>query len=491
MEAVLLESIPQDFYRSAAPLFIIALASLISALFPKARGQNLVPFYIFSVLALFAALAALLIPVSSEVFWKGAYLADNLAKLAQALILSVALVITIFFKESCLAQHFFRRESVSLFLLTILGMLVMVSSTDLVTLFVGLELSSIGMYILVGYVFPNRASLEGAMKYFVLGSFASAFLLFGFGLLYASSGTMNIVELTHKVSFENDFWIKVGILFTLVGLAFKLALVPFHMWAPDAYESAPTGITALMATSIKVMVLTVVLRLTSGLNIYFDQWYPTLFIASFLSMISANLLALVQTSIKRMLAYSSIAHSGYMAIVLCLLNFDGGLPYQAILFYLIAYIFTSLLAFGTLMWLEDVSRQNLQLDDLRGLMRSHPWASLALAIAMFSFAGMPPTVGFFAKFFIFNVALREKLYFLVFAGIFGSVISLYYYLRVIVTMYMQKPEENAKNPLRPRKSLMTTFLLAGACLAILLLGTVFPEPLLTELKPVADKLLQR
>ena len=192
-----------------------------------------------------------------------------------------------------------------------------------------------------------------------------------------------------------------------------------------------------------------------------------------------------------MLAYSSIAHSGYMAIVLCLLNFDGGLPYQAILFYLIAYIFTSLLAFGTLMWLEDVSRQNLQLDDLRGLMRSHPWASLALAIAMFSFAGMPPTVGFFAKFFIFNVALREKLYFLVFAGIFGSVISLYYYLRVIVTMYMQKPEENAKNPLRPRKSLMTTFLLAGACLAILLLGTVFPEPLLTELKPVADKLLQR
>ncbi len=486
----MLESIPLDFYRSATPLFIIAIASLIGALFPQNKGGSLIPLYFFGLISILAALGSLLIPVTEIQFWGGAYLADDLARLAQALLLGIALVLMIFFKESCLAPSFYKADVVSLFLLSLLGMLVMVSSTDLVTLFVGLELSSIGIYILVGYITPNRASMEGAMKYFVLGSFASAFLLFGFGLLYASSGTMNIIELAKHSSFEVDLWVQIGILFTLVGLAFKLALVPFHMWAPDAYEAAPTGITALMATSVKVMILTMVLRLTYNLNLFAGQWYPTLCIVSILSMVGANILALVQTSIRRMLAYSSIAHSGYMTIVLCLLNFEGGLPYQAILFYLVAYILSSLLAFGTLMWLEDKTRQNLQLDDLKGLMKAHPWGALALALAMFSFAGMPPTAGFFAKFFVFNAALRENLYVLIFAGIFGSVISFFYYLRVIVFMYMHKPDAQAQ-PLQPRNSFVTACLLAGACVAILLLGTAYPESLLNELKPVADQLLQR
>jgi NADH-quinone oxidoreductase subunit N len=209
-------------------------------------------------------------------------------------------------------------------------------------------------------------------------------------------------------------------------------------------------------------------------------------------MIGGNLLALVQTSLKRMLAYSSIAHSGYMAIVLCALNSGSELPYQAIIFYLIGYTLTSLLAFGTLMWLEDITRQNLQLSDLRGLVKKHPWAAFSISLAMFSFAGMPPTVGFFAKFFVFNAALREKLNFLVLTGVLGSIISLYYYLRVIVTMYMQKPlDDGPEGTLLPRNSIVTTIILGATCIGILIFGTALPEQLLIKLQPIAATLVQR
>lgn len=484
MEAPLIESIPFNLYVAAAPLFVLAIGGLITVLFPSFGGRIQTPLYVFSLLTLGAAIAALVAFPITETFWGGAFVSDALSWFGQALILLTALVLVMLYKDSCLADRFFTREAVSLFLLATLGMMVMVASTDLVTLFVGLELSSIGIYVLVGYVFPNRASLEGAMKYLVLGSFASAFLLFGFGFLYASSGTMNLVELARQGALAGTVWMKIGILFTLVGLGFKLALVPFHMWTPDAYEAAPTGITALMATAVKAMILVLVLRMTQGLSIYSEQWYPILIALSFLSMIGGNFFALVQTSVKRMLAYSSIAHSGYMAIVLCALAGGSELPYQALLFYVVAYTLTSLLAFGTLMWLEDKNRQNLQLNDLRGLVKSHPWAALALSAAMFSFAGMPPTVGFFAKFFVFNAALREKLYFLVFAGIAGSIISLYYYLRVIVTMYMQK-QVSSEATLSPRSSLVTALVLSTTFLAILLLGTVLPEQVLEQLKPIA------
>jgi NADH-quinone oxidoreductase subunit N len=368
-------------------------------------------------------------------------------------------------------------------------MMVMVSSTDLITLFVGLELSSIGIYILVGYIFPNRASLEGAVKYLILGAFATAFLLFGFGLLYAASGTMDLMELSQKLAHEGDIWMKMGILFTLVGVAFKLALFPFHMWAPDAYESAPTGITALMASSVKIMILILALRISHGLPIYYEQWYPILFVLSVLSMIGGNILALVQTSVKRMLAYSSIAHSGYMAIVLCVLHNSNAFAYQAILFYLIGYTLSTILAFGTLMWLEDTERQNIQLQDLRGLTKTHPWAALALSIAMFSFAGMPPTVGFFAKFFVFNAALQGNLYWLVIMGVVGSIISLYYYLRVIVTMYMQKIDAS-HNSLSTKTSSVTAWILVSTCIAIIIFGTIMPEHILISLKPIATDLVQ-
>ncbi len=493
MEVLLIPNVSTDFYLAAAPLFVLAFAGIMAALFPRLKGSSVNGLYALSIVSLGLALVLLCVPAAPEaleVFWNGAYLADNLAHLGQFLILGTALALVLLFKESYLANYFFTREMLSLFFLVILGMLVMVSSVDLVTLFVGLELSSIGIYVLVGYVFPRQASLEGAIKYFILGAFASAFLLFGFGLLYASSSTLNIAEFVHKNSFIDPFWVKIGITLILVGLSFKLALMPFHMWAPDAYEAAPTGITALMATSVKVMLLIVAIRLTRGHSAFAKEWYPILFTVSALSMLGGNILALVQTSVKRMLAYSSIAHSGYMAIALAIMNVGKEMTYEAMLFYLIAYILTSILAFGTLMYLEDTNRQNLQIDDLKGLVQNHPWAAFFLATAMFSLAGMPPTIGFFGKFFVFNAALREHLYSLVIIGVLGSVISLYFYLRVIVAMYMQKPASNTLQ-LTPQKSFVSPIILGLSCLAVLILGTVFPEQILSQLKPISSKISQR
>ena len=486
------ENIPLDFYISSLPILLLAMGSLVYVLFPSMKGQNQLAYYIFSLLLLGSSLAALLFVPLNGNYWNGAFLSDGLSFVGNILLLAVAILLVLLYKESCLASRFFSRDSLSLFILSLIGMMVLVSSTDLATLFVGLELSSIGLYVLVGYLSPSRTSMEGAVKYLILGSFASAFLLFGFGLLYACSGTMNLAELAQRTVISSELWLQLGIVFSLIGLAFKLALVPFHMWAPDAYEAAPTGITAFMATSVKIMILVVALRLTQGLSLYGEQWNPLIAGLAFLSMVGGNLLALVQTSMKRMLAYSSISHSGYMAIVLCALGGRSELPFQAILFYLIAYTLSSLLAFGTLMWLEDKEKQNLHLSDLRGLMHNHPWAAFAIAVSMFSFAGMPPTVGFIAKFFVFNAAIRENLYFLVFAGVAGSIISLYYYLRVIVFMYMQKPSEESALRINPAgSSFMSTFVLGLTCAVMLALGTVFPGALLDILKSTATHLLQR
>lgn len=480
----MIESIPFHLYLNASPIFLVTIGSLISILLATVFTKQQIPFYIVSILTLLSSLLALNLFSTHEVYWKGAFLTDSLSQLSQNLLLGTALLLILLFKESYLASRFFSGECISIFLLTILGMLVMVSSTELASLFVGLELSSIGIYVLVGYVSPSRTSLEGAIKYFILGSFATAFLLFGFGLLYATSGTMNLSELAQKSVLDNNIWLKVGILFTLVGVAFKLALVPFHSWSPDAYESAPTGITALMASSAKLIMLVLAIRISQALSLFQQDWHLIMFALAFLSMLGGNFLALIQSSLKRMLAYSSIAHSGYMTIIFCSLGKNVSFPFEALMFYLIAYTLSSLLVFGTLMWLEDVNRQNLQLSDVRGLAKTHPWAALILSVSMLSFAGMPPTVGFFGKFFVFNAALRENEYALVLIGVLGSVISLFYYLRVLVSMYMENSSKESK-ALNFHPSKITGLVLGTVCFAVLAFG-MFPEPLFKTVQTHKD-----
>jgi NADH-quinone oxidoreductase subunit N len=438
--------------------------------------------FIVTCSALCAALACTLFMGESQTHLFGAFISGRLSQFGQALIIIIGLVTTLFFHSTFLKDKFFRGEIASLFLMVVAGMAVLVASEDLITVFVGLEMSSIGLYALVGYINPTRRSREGAVKYFVLGSFAAGLLLFGFGLIYASTGKMVLTDIIAQLPRVADHhWVRLGAVFVLAGLGFKLALVPFHLWAPDTYESAPTGMTAFMATGVKVMVLIFTARLFSGgMPQLFEVWGPGLTFLAILSMIFGNIMALVQTSLKRMLAYSSIAHSGYMAIAIAAMGGVGDLPVASILFYLVGYTIISMGAFGIIMWLESQNNDKLLLEDIAGFAKEHPWAAFALAVFMFAFAGMPPTVGFLGKFFVFNAALSHGLYALVIIGVIGSTISLYYYLRVIVRMYMSEPNRLVM-PLKPEKSMALSSVIVAAVILVILFGTVLPGPMMNTI----------
>lgn len=479
-------TISREFYLAALPILILCVGSIVAMLqgvYKAVSKPSSV--FVVTMLSLLGAMVASLVgtPAVETSFLDGAYLSGALAQFGQVMILVIAIIVGMLFRETYNAARFFRGEIAALYLMIVCGMLVMVSSEDMITLFVGLELSSIGLYAVVGYTNPTRRSQEGAIKYFVLGSFAAALLLFGFALLYASTGSMRLSEIVDALPRLVDHnWVRLGVVFSVAGLGFKLALAPFHLWAPDTYEAAPTGITAFMATTVKVMILIVAMRFfASGLTPIYDVWLPALMFLAMLSMILGNIMALVQTSLKRMLAYSSVAHSGYMVIAVCALGGQGGgFPVAAILYYLVGYTIASLGAFAVLMWLESEGNDNLLLDDLAGLVKTHPWASFALAFFMFSFAGMPPTVGFIGKFFVFNAALSNHLYGLVIIGVIGSSISLFYYLRVIVKMYMSEPVKVAA-PLAPCRSFVITGLVVIAVSAGLLLGTALPGPVMESM----------
>ena len=483
---VTIPTLNSEFYGASLPVYSLCVGSVVAMLqgVSKRFGGDKAVLAVL-LLSLIAALGGVFFgaPSVETSYLNGGYLVGNLGRVGQGLILGIAIVVALMFSATFLRTKFLRGEVTSLFLMVVTGMAVMVASDDIITLFIGLELSSIGLYALVGYINPSRRSQEGAIKYFVLGAFATSLLLFGFALLYVATGTLRLSDMAQILPKLLDHnWVRLGVLFALSGLGFKLGLAPFHLWAPDTYEAAPTGITALMATAVKVMVLVVVVRFFAGsLGVVYDVWLPATTFLAMVSMIVGNVMALVQASVKRMLAYSSVAHSGYMAIALCALGgTSNNFPVAALLYYLIGYSIISLGAFSVLMWLENDQNDNLLIDDLAGLAKKHPWAAFAMAVFMFSFAGMPPTVGFMGKFFVFNAALSNQLYSLVIIGLVGSAISLFYYLRIIVRMYMSEPVRVAV-PLVPNRSWLVCGILGTAVIANLALGTLLPEQLLKSL----------
>ena len=430
-----------------------------------------------------ALLSCLLLPHADYSVFDGAYSVDGLARFGQLLVLIIAVCVLWFARESHLRDRFMRGDVCAIFLMTISGMLVMVSSYNLLTIFVGLEIFSLGTYALIGYIKPTQPAQEAAIKYFVLGSFAAALLLLGFAFLYAATGSLDLnTLLTALPQLQDDNLARIGGLLTVVGIAFKLALVPCHLWAPDAYEGAPTVMTAFMATTAKAVVILLAVRFLQGNAAGLSAlWLPVLTLFAALSMLVGNVLALVQNSIKRMLAYSSIAHGGYLAIALAALGTNSDVQVvNSVLYYLVAYCIISLGAFALIVRMEDNSRDNIQLEDLTDLAKAHPLAAGALAVFMFAFAGMPPTLGFFAKFFVFKAGLQAGLYTLVIIGIVGSAISFYYYLRVILLMYFVKSEQTSLT-LAPAK-ILTTFVIVALALT-LLLGLLLPAQRLQPFAP--------
>ncbi|MCL5676966.1 MAG: NADH-quinone oxidoreductase subunit N, partial [Firmicutes bacterium] len=327
------------------------------------------------------------------------------------------------------------------------GMLVMVAATNLVVLLIGLELLSLSLYVLAGFARARLTSEEAALKYFLLGSFAVGVLIYGTALVYGATGTLDYAGIAQAVKGQRELspMLLLGLGLVLVGFAFKLSLAPFHMWAPDVYEGAPTPVTAYMAVGTKAVVFAALLRLlTSAFPAAQPEWATILSALAVLTMVVGNVAAVVQSNLKRLLAYSSIAHAGYilMAVVA-----GGKAGTDAVLFYLVAYTVMNFGAFAVLVAVGEGREEKLSLEDYTGLARRSPWLAAAMALFMLSLAGVPPTAGFLAKLYVFSAALQGGYLWLAVVGIATSIVALYYYLKVVVAMYMAEPVAGRAGPI--------------------------------------------
>jgi NADH-quinone oxidoreductase subunit N len=330
-----------------------------------------------------------------------------------------------------------------LVLFATVGMMLMASGASLLIIFLGLEVMSISIYILAGIMRDDTRSVEAAFKYFLLGAFASAFLLYGIALTYASTGTLDLGGINRVLAARA--WINIlpilitGLALLIVGFGFKIALVPFHMWTPDVYEGAPTTITAFMATGVKAAAFAAFVRVFfSALPALQPLWIEIMWVLAVATMTVGNIIALSQSNIKRMLAYSSIAHAGYILVAFVAGNELGR---SGILFYLLAYVFMNIGAFTVVILLGKRGEENTLISDYAGIGFKHPLLAIAMAIFMFSLAGVPPTAGFMAKFYVFSAAVKAGYYWLAVIGVLNSVVAAYYYLRVIIYMYFREPEK--------------------------------------------------
>jgi NADH-quinone oxidoreductase subunit N len=362
-------------------------------------------------------------------------------------------------------------EYYALVLLSSSGMLLLAAANDLIVVFLAIELMSLSLYVLSGLFKRRREAGEASMKYFLLGVFASAFLLYGIALVYGATGATNFDRVAAAVAAQpRDPLLVAGLALILVGFGFKISSVPFHMWAPDVYEGAPSSVTALIATGSKAAVFAALIRfVVAGVRPAQPDWTALLWVLAVLTMTVGNVVAIAQGNLKRMLAYSSIAHVGYMLVGVVA---GGAAGAGAVLFYLLAYTFTTAGTFGTITLCERAGVEAVQVGDYAGLGRRHPTLALALALFLLSLVGIPPLAGFVGKFYLFGAAVRAGFVGLAVIAVLNSAVAAYYYLRVIVAMYMQEPE-GAPIVLAP--SFAGGLALTIAVVGVVLLG-VMPAP---------------
>ncbi len=363
-------------------------------------------------------------------------------------------------------------EYYSLLLFAALGMMLMAVGGDLIVIFVGLETMSIAIYVLAGLRRNDPRSNEAALKYFLLGAFSTGFLLYGIALTYGATGSIKLDAIRHALegaSSQNPL-LLLGIGMMLIGFGFKVAAVPFHMWTPDVYEGAPTPVTAFMAVGVKLAAFAAFLRVfLVHLGPVSADWAWVLWVVAAITMTTGNLIALVQTNIKRMLAYSAIAHAGYILVGMTAVGAQAG---ASVLYYLLAYAFTNLGAFSVVVALERTGEPSDLISDYRGLAERKPVLAAAMAIFLFSLTGVPPLAGFVGKFYIFSAALSAGLVWLVIIAVLNSVMSAYYYIYVVVAMYMQ--EGGVAVPSMSAKPALVAAI-ALAALGTILIG-IYPQP---------------
>ncbi len=371
-------------------------------------------------------------------------------------------------------------------LLSLAGMMVMVSAADLLTIYLGMELMSLSLYILAGFKRFEARSLEASAKYFVLGAFSSGMLLYGISLLYGASGSTRLSAVAVAVSARglDDPMLTLAMVLLAAGFGFKIAAVPFHMWTPDVYEGSPTSVTAFMAVASKAASFAAFLRVfLEGLGGLKADWYALFLILCLATLTLGNVVAIVQTNIKRMLAYSSIANAGYALIGAVVAGYEPAdqaartFGLSSVMLYLAIYAFMTLGAFAVIAMLRKNGLEGEEIEDFAGLAKRQPVPAFLMLVFMASLAGIPPTAGFIGKFYLFMAAVKANLAWLAVVGVVFAAISAYYYLRVVLVMYMREPETAG---VEPRLSLSPALAVALACaFAGVLIFGVFPNPLVS------------
>jgi NADH-quinone oxidoreductase subunit N len=464
-----------NYWAALPEIVILAAASLILLIDLFVPDERRHVSYWLTQLALLLATSVTLTTLRLDAIkgYHGLVVDDMLADFLR-IACFVAVSLMLFYSRSYLvARNLFRGDVFVLTLFALLGMQVMITGANFLTLYLGLELMSLSLYALVASPRDHPRSSEAAMKYFVLGALASGMLLYGLSMVYGATGSLDLDTVAKAVygRQSSGLLLTFGLVFIVSGLAFKLAVVPYHMWVPDVYDGAPTAVTILIGTAPKIAAFAMTLRILSGaLQGTAIDWQGMLIILCVLSMVLGNLIAIAQTNIKRMLAYSTIANMGYMLLGFLTANRYG---FAAAMFYTVSYVLTSLASFGIVLLLSRRGFESDQLDDFKGLNQRSPWWAFIMLLVMFSLAGLPPTIGFYAKFMVIEAAVNDGFVWLAVIAVLTSLIGAFYYLRIVKLMYFDDPVETM--PIVVRGD--TWLALSANGLLLLILG-VLPQQLI-------------
>lgn len=476
----------------AIALFVASLFPLLIKVFRGNRELN-------SLATLFYALAGVIGAAIltfagngiNKTAFQDALVFDGVSTWTTMIVLLVTGFSLMFARENAATKGRQFSETVFLILNSAVGMMTVVWSNDLIVTFVGIELMSLALYALIAMSHETKYAKEAAFKYFVLGSFASAVFLYGVAFIYGAVGSTYLPQITSvaaELVAQTNPPFLIGLIMVILGLAFKVSIFPFHSWTPDVYQGAPTPLTALMSTGVKAVSLAIFLRVVLTEALLADRAETLVNTLQWLAvgtMLVGNIAAIMQNNFKRMLAYSSVAHSGYAMIGLIAAGIGGqsALGAEGVLYYVFAYSIMTVGAFGAICLFEQHEETRVQIDDLKGLAAKSPWVALSITVFMLSLAGIPPTVGFFGKFFIFSAAVNQGLYWLAVWGVLSSVISVYYYLRPVVVMYMH-PNEGAASLKGRHLSHLAVF----ASAVMVLVGGIVVDPFYKYVAETVSKL---
>ncbi|MDP2805956.1 MAG: NADH-quinone oxidoreductase subunit NuoN [Gallionellaceae bacterium] len=463
-------------FPAYAEIFLLVVVSLIMIVDLFTKNQNRTVTYL---LVQFTLLGCSLITVATHQngivhLFNNMFVDDLMSDVLKLLSYLAVSMMLVYSRTYLLARGLFTGEFLALVLFTLMGMMVMISASNFITLYLGLELLSLSLYAMVALQRDSATATEAAMKYFILGALASGLLLYGMSMLYGATGSLDVNAISHAIQqgVANKPLLVFGLVFIVSGLAFKLGAVPFHMWIPDVYHGAPTAMTMLIGTAPKLAAFAFTMRiLVEGMQPLMMHWSSMLAILAVLSMAIGNITAISQTNIKRMFAYSTIAHMGFLLVGVLSGGIEG---YGSAMFYAVIYVLMSLGGFGMIMLMSREGFEADSLNDFKGLNQRSPWLAFMMLLLMFSMAGVPPTEGFNAKISVLNAAVQEGHIPLVVMAVLFSLIGAFYYLRIVKLMYFDAPESHEKIYMQPDSSLLIS--ING--LAVLVLG-ILPGTLMS------------